>query len=324
MMKLLTKACDNDGRLSLLSDFLDADWTIAIADETNLSAFANAASDADAIVSMDWSWDFPLPKLKLLHLPGAGTDAIQFSNLPRTTTVCNVFGHDIGIAEYVMAGMLEMTLGLRSMDRAMREDRWSGSYLCGPRHGELFGQTVGIIGYGHIGFEVARRARAFGMRVIACSRNAKAPDEFTERIDNLAGLDQLLAEADFVVIALPLTDSTRGLFDAAAFAKMKRNAIVINVARGAIIDEDTLYQALQSRRIGGAVIDTWYHYPKQGEDSAKPASLPFNQLDNVIMTPHASAWTFNLTSRRCKGIAENLNRLARGEPLINVVGKGEL
>lgn len=322
-MRLLIKQCDNDGRLALVGPLLQPGWETVVADELDSVAFAIAVAQADAIISMDWLWDIDAPKLKLLHLPGAGTDEIQLAKLPTTTTICNVFGHDIGIAEYVMAGMLEITLGLRAMDQALRRDHWHGSYLCGPRHGELFGQTVGIVGYGRIGSEVARRARAFGMRVIACSRSAKLNNEFAERVDDMTQFDRLLQEADFVVVAAPLSDSTRGLFNGAAFAHMKSNAIIINVARGAIIEEAALFDALKSKRIAGAVIDTWYYYPKQGEDHRKPSYLPFRELDNVLMTPHASAWTTSLMARRCQGIAENLNRLARGEPLINIVRQGQ-
>ena len=321
-MKLVIKKSDDDGRLALLERYLDTDWRIAIVDEYVDSAFANALLDADAIISMDWHWSFSAPRLKLMQLPGAGTDGIEFDQVPATATVCNVYGHDIGIAEYVMAGILELTIGLRAMDRALRQDRWTGSYVCGPRHGELFGQTLGIVGYGRIGREVARRARAFGMRVIACSRTAKVNDEFAERIDAMDRFDRLLGEADFIVVAAPLTNATQGLVDEAAFAKMKPSAVIVNVARGAIIDEAALYGALKIKRIAGAVIDTWYHYPKQGEDHRKPASLPFRELDNIIMTPHASGWTNNLTARRCQSIADNLNRLARGEALINVVKQG--
>jgi phosphoglycerate dehydrogenase-like enzyme len=105
---------------------------------------------------------------------------------------------------------------------------------------------------------------------------------------------------------------------------MKSSAVIVNIARGAIIDERALFDALKSKRIAGGLIDTWYHYPKQGEDHHRPATLPFHELENLIMTPHASGWTVNLTARRCRDIAENLNRLARGEPLNNVVKQGLL
>lgn len=108
----------------------------------------------------------------------------------------------------------------------------------------------------------------------------------------------------------------------AAFFKMKTNAVIVNVASGAIIEEAALYAALKSKRIAGAVIDTWYYCPKQGEDHRTPSKLPFRELDKLIMTPHASAWTNNLTPRRCQAIADSLNRRARGELLINVVKQG--
>ena len=216
-----------------------------------------------------------------------------------------------------MAGMLEMTLGLREWTALL--ERWTGSYLCGPRHGELFGQTLGLVGYGHIGHEVARRARAFGMIVTRARQNQTTNSPNASTICR-----SLMTLALRILSSLPrrLSDSTCGLFNGSAFAKMKSNAVIVNVARGAIIDETALFSALKSKRIAGAVIDTWYHYPKQGEDSGRPGKLPFHELENIIMTPHASAWTSNLMARRCRGIADNLNRLARGEPLNNIVKKG--
>jgi phosphoglycerate dehydrogenase-like enzyme len=318
-MKLLIKQEDNDGRLALLERNLTTAWRIKIVDHRDGKTFAAALLDADAMISMDWQWSLPAPQLKLLQLPGAGTDGIAFDKVPAGASVCNVFEHEIGISEYIMAGILEFAIGLRAMNAALRENRWTGSYLCGPRHDELFGQTIGIIGYGHIGREVARRARAFGMRVIACSRRAAANDEFAERVDTMEHLHDMLGAADFVIVTVPLSASTQGLIEQRAFAAMKSNAVIVNVARGAVIDEAALYYALKEKRIAGAVIDTWYHYPRQGEDHHAPATLPFNELDNIIMTPHASGWTHNLTARRCQGMAENLNRLARGEPFINLV-----
>jgi phosphoglycerate dehydrogenase-like enzyme len=202
-MKLVIKKTDNDGRLAPIDRYLNTDWRTDVVDEYDDTAFAQALTDADAVISMDWHWSSPAPKLKLLHLPGAGTDGIKFDQVPLSASVCNVYGHDIGIAEYVIAGMLELTIGLRGMDKALRQNRWTGSWVCGPRHGELFGQTLGIIGYGRIGRAVASRAKAFGMRVIACSRTAKNNDEFAERVETMDRLDGLLAEADFVVIAAP-------------------------------------------------------------------------------------------------------------------------
>ena len=319
-MKLLIKEIDNDGRLRFIAQFLDTPWDIEVVNPEDLGAFESALRDADAMISMNWSWDLAATAhLKLLHLPGAGTDAIDFEKLPVTVSVCNCFEHEIGIAEFVLGAMLEWTIGIRTMDRRLRQADWTGSYLCGPVHGELFGKTVGIVGFGRIGKEIARRAHSFGMRVLACTRTPGS-DAMAERIDDVEGLHAMLEQSDFVVITAPLTEQTRNMFDARAFAAMRSNAVLINVSRGMLIDETALYDALSERRIGGAVIDVWYHYPAQGQSQGpRPCKLPFETLDNVLMTPHASAWTDGLLPRRNRAIATNLNRLARGEPLINVV-----
>ena len=318
-MRLLIKHVDNDGRLGLLPQFLDTPWNIEVVDVDDAVSFERALHRADAMVSMNWQWQVSAANLKLLQLPGAGTDQIDFSFVPAKTTVCNCFEHEIGIAEYVLGAMLEWSIGIRRLDAQLRAGSWEGSYLLGPRHGELFGKTIGIIGYGHIGREVARRARAFGMRVVCCTRTPR-PDDL---VDDLLGMDRLhdlLRVSDFVLVAVPLTDTTRGLLDGAALTAMRKSAVLINVARGAIVDEQALFAALEERRIAGAILDVWYRYPPDRRPQATmPSAFPFHELDNVVMTPHASGWTDGLLARRNRAMATNLNRLARGEPLVNVV-----
>lgn len=319
-LKLVIKKIDSDGRLSMVPTFLDTAWDIVVADSDNLDAFERALDGADALISMSWNGRVPqAASLRLLQIPGAGTDAIDFSLLSPRTAVCNCFEHEIGIAEYVLGAMLEWVIGLRRLDAALRAGDWAGSYLCGPRHGELHGKTLLTLGYGRIAREAAARALAFGMRVRACSRTARDSEPLVGRVAGMDELRQHLESADFVLVTLPLDDSTRGLIDARAFACMKDSAVIINVSRGAVIDEQALYDALAQRRIGGAIIDVWYGYPPQGQRHAEPSRLPFHALDNILMTPHASAWTDGLLPRRNRAVADNLNRLARGEPLVNVV-----
>jgi phosphoglycerate dehydrogenase-like enzyme len=320
-MQLLIKKIDDDGRLSLIPQFLDTEWDIQVVDTEDLPAFDRALAHADAMVSMSWKWELrQASNLKLLQLPGAGTDEIDFARVPPETAICNCYEHEIGIAEYVLGAMLEWTVAARRMDSQFRQGSWAGSYLCGPRHGELFGKTLGIVGYGRIGREVAKRAKPFGMRVVACTRSPRPDAAFADRVDSMERFGDLLAEADFIAVTAPLNEQTRGLFDRRAFASMRRSAVIINVARGAIIDEHDLYHALAERRIGGAIIDVWYRYPPQGQPQGpRPSVFPFHELDNVLMTPHASAWTDGLLPRRNRAVATNLNRLARGEALLNVV-----
>jgi phosphoglycerate dehydrogenase-like enzyme len=320
-LRLLIKKIDADGRLSLLPQYLETPWEFEIVDPGDHAGFSRSLERADAMVSMSWKWDAPAAQhLRLLQLPGAGTDEIDFQRLGNRTTVCNCYEHEIGIAEYVLASMLAWTVPIQRMDRDLRHGRWAGSYLCGPQHGELFDKTVGVIGYGHIGQEVARRAKAFGMRVLCCTRTPRKPDGYADRIDDMAHFVQMLGESDFVVITTPLTERTRGLFDRHAFSAMRPTSVLINVARAAIADEAELFSALKEGRIGGAVLDVWYRYPEQGQvDGPSPSAFPFRELDNVIMTPHGSAWTEGLIKRRNRVIAGNLDRLARGEALVNVV-----
>jgi phosphoglycerate dehydrogenase-like enzyme len=319
-LRLLIKKVDDDGRLSLIPDYLETDWKIDVANHEDRNELARKLADSDAMISMNWPGDMPpAPKLKLLHLPGAGTDDIAFEAVPARAAVCNVFEHEIGIAEYVMSAMLQWVIGIPRMDAALRRGEWYGSHLSGPRHGELYAQTLGIVGYGRIGREVATRARAFGMSVLACSRTPGSGDGMVPQIEPMGKLDDLLAKVDFLLLALPLDSSTAGLIGTQQLARMKSGAFIINVARGALIDEKALYEACRDHRIGGAAIDTWYRYPAQGQVRGEPSSLPFRDLDNIIMTPHGSGWTEGLLPRRCRLIARNLDRLARGEPLFNVV-----
>lgn len=322
-MQLVIKTIDNDGRLEPVGRFLTTPWTWTVADPLDATGFARALATADAMVSMNWAASFPpAPRLRLLQLPGAGTDDIDFASLPDAATVCNAFEHEIGIAEYVMAALLEWQIGIQRMNARMKQGQWWGSYLTGPQHGELYGRTLAIVGYGHIGRETARRAHAFGMRVVAASRTPGPGDGHCESVRSMAELHSVLAQADFVLCTLPLDERSRGAIDARAFAAMKTDAVLVNVGRGPTIDEQALFEACRDRRIGGAIIDTWYSYPGQASDASathRPSRFPFHELDNVVMTPHASAWTVALRDRRCRVIAGNLDRLARGEPLVNLV-----
>jgi phosphoglycerate dehydrogenase-like enzyme len=287
------------------------------------AAIAEAFAEADAIFTHHFDGGLPpTPRLKLLQVPGAGYDPIDLAALPACCTVCNVHGHETGIAEYVLLGMLEWTIGMAGMDRRLRRRDWTGNATKGPPlHGELAGTTLGIVGFGHIGREVAIRARAFGMRLGAITRTPR-PTDLVDWIVPMSELDARLSKCDFLLIACPLTPETRGLIDARRLALMKRSAVLINVARGDIVVEDALYAALKNKVIAGAVLDTWYVYPSAAAPDPYPSLLPFHELPNLIMTPHASGWTDKLLDRRWRVMAENLDRLANGQKLRNVVHSG--
>ncbi len=274
----------------------------------------------DVLVSLKFTRkDSPAPKFRLLHVPGAGLDGIDFQTLPDSAFVCNVFEHEIPIAEYVLCAMLESEIRFSSMHGAFSNAAWPDLYRSRVTHGELYGKTLGIIGFGRIGQEVAKRASAFGMCVIAANRSPIRSCENLQRSLSMTQLDTLLCDADYVVIACPYTQETRALINAARFKKMKKTSVLINVSRAEIVSQEDLFNALSSRQIAGAVLDVWYRYPATNDDQSPPADLPFDSLPNVFCTPHSSAWTTRLSERRYRFIGQNIQRLFIHETLQNIV-----
>ena len=259
-------------------------------------------------------------RLRLIHTPGAGTNWIDLPAVPPHVTVCNVFGHEVSIAEYVLMAILALNRDLLNMDARFRRADWSDRKVRAPA-GDVRGRTLGVIGLGHIGSEVARVGNALGMRVVGATRTPSPERAAALGLASLVRLDRLegvLGEADFVVLAIPLEAGTAGMIGERELGLMKRTASLINVARGEVVDEAALYAALSDGRIAGAAIDVWYRYP-EGDEAARPADQPFHELPNVIMTPHIAGWTAETFRHRWAAIDDNLRRLSRGEPLLNVV-----
>jgi phosphoglycerate dehydrogenase-like enzyme len=233
--------------------------------------------------------------------------------------VCNAYGHEAAIGEYVVMTMLAWTHRLLATEPAFRAGDWSMGLQPRPTHGELAGRSVLVVGAGRIGCAVAERAAALGCRVIGVNRTPRAaPPGFIE-LRPLGELDALLPAADFVVLACALDRDTRGLIDGRRLALLHGGAVLVNVARGPVVDEAALFAALAARRIGGAILDVWWRYPTAAEPGRPPSAHPFDSLDNVIMTPHYSGWTNGLFLRRSTQMADNLDRLAEGLPLRNVI-----
>lgn len=260
----------------------------------------------------------PFPPVRLLHVPGAGLDGIDFGSLAPDTAICNVFEHEIPIAEYVLSAMLEWEIRAAEMRRTFTPETWPDVYRDRVPHGEIYGKTLCVVGFGRIGRAIATRAKAFGMRILALDAYAGDLGPADEILPPQE-LDRLLPEVDYLVLACPLTEATTGLIGKAQLAAMKPTAVLINISRAEIADEASLFEALAQKTIGGACLDVWYRYPAGSSDRVEPSSFPFHTLENAVCTPHSSAWTRQLPQRRYAFIAENLNRLARGEPLRNVV-----
>lgn len=246
--------------------------------------------------------------LQWFHCSFVGVDHPIFRGIgERGVTVTNAPGLTaIPIAQYVLAMMLRHAKGLDQWAAAQNERAWRR-----VASDELTGRTVAIIGTGGIGTEVARLARAFGMRVLGMRRRPELP----ENVDALYPPEQLhdlLSEADYVVLACPLTKHTQGMMNAAALAAMKPTAYLINVARGPIVEETALLEALREGRIAGAALDVF-------DDEPLPSGSPLWDLPNVVVTPHNSGASPQTGERGAQLFIDNLRRFAAGEPLLNVV-----
>lgn len=279
--------------------------------------------DVDVLVTMGFTREMgqAAKRLKLVQVPGAGLDRIDRAALPHHASLANVYGHEVGIAEYVLGAMLTLTREFTRLDAALRQGTWESQWAVGTARPEpwpeLAGRTLGILGYGRIGQALARRARAFDMQVLAIRRDTTQPDPHA-LVRGPGSLADVLGRADFLAVTLPLSPETRGLLGEGELAGMKPTAVVINVSRAEVLDEDALYQALAERKIAAAALDVWYRYPS-APGPTPPARRPFHELPNVLMTPHVSGWTDGMMDARAKLIAENVERTARGEPPLNLI-----
>jgi phosphoglycerate dehydrogenase-like enzyme len=295
---------------------------VTVADE---SGIVSRLPGVDVLVTMAFTQDMgtAATSLKLVQVPGAGLDRVDVAALPAGAWLANADGHETGIAEYVLGAMLTLTRELGRLDAALRDGTWLSQWAVGtpppPLWPELAGKTLGIVGYGRIGQRLARRARAFDMQILAIRRDvAQSAEDDLDRLGGLEILDEVLERSDHLVLTLPLTPATRGLIGEAQLRAMKRTAVLVNVSRADIVDEPALYQALAEQRLAGAALDVWYRYPTDASPTL-PARQPFHELPNVLMTPHVSGWTEGMMHARAQLIADNIARVARGEPPLNQI-----
>jgi phosphoglycerate dehydrogenase-like enzyme len=295
---------------------------VVTGDETAILAHL---ADVDVLVSMGLTAALAqaAPRLKLVQVPGAGLDRIDRAQLRPGLVLANAYGHDAGIAEYIIGCMIALSRSFSHLDQKLRAGQWASQWAIGtpapPLWPELGGKTLGILGFGHIGDALARRARALDMNVCAIRRRPRRDvPEGVSFIGGIERLEELLACCDHLAVTLSLSPETRGLLDARRLAMMKRSAFLINVARAEIVDEQALYDALAGGGLAGAALDVWYRYPTS-VDATLPSSLPFHRLDNVILTPHVSGWTEGMLEARASLIAENVARIARGSTPLNAI-----
>lgn len=268
------------------------------------------------------------PNLKLMLQPWVGTDWVDANALPKGLIFCNATGHAAPMAEFVFNAMLEHKIGLSKLDKAIREGDWFRSGRNRDPNsvrGDLIGSHVGILGYGEIAQAVAHRAVAFGMSVSAVARSEReqtpAPLSW---IGTRKDLERLCQDSDFLVITCDLNEETENMINAELFDIMRPHCFLVNVARGEVIEEQALFNALKENKIAGASIDTWYRYPKDIQnpepdpDRGGPfcgSEYDFYSLNNVLLSPHSAAHTRGADRGRYNCITQSIAEYAADQPI---------
>jgi phosphoglycerate dehydrogenase-like enzyme len=305
----------------LARSVLPLGFELTVAQSTHLAALLPQLREVDFLVVATTRVDEAVvraaPRLRLVQAQGVGYDNIDVAACRRAGVPVAITpeGTSVGVAEHVVLLALALLKKLCVLDRAVRAGSWpvwqyrSSSY-------ELAGKTMGIVGLGRIGRELASRANAFRMTVVYYDqRRIVAKEEGCLHVSHRS-LRTLLAESDIVSLHLPLTPETKGLVDASFLASMKQTAILINTARGALVDENALVNALDGKVIAGAGLDVL---------SDEPPDLTNRLLlmENVIITPHVAAGTRDAFLTKLRTIFANMQRVADGQPPQSLVALSE-
>ena len=267
-----------------------------------------------AMTEIDRSVIEAAPRLKLIQQFGVGVENVDIECATQHGVyVANVPAENaVSVAEHALFLMLALAKNYKASTRIFRE----GKIGQPPSH-EIFGKTLAIVGLGASGRELAKRAMALGMRVLAIKKkpNPRIVEELgLEFLGGPGDLDLILRKADYVSIHVPLTPETVGMIGPKQLEKMKRAAYIINVARGPIINEEALYEALKVGRIAGAGLDVFWREPPDPDN-------PLFRLENVITTPHIAGVSFEAYDRVAKVVAKNIESLARGEQPLNLINR---
>jgi phosphoglycerate dehydrogenase-like enzyme len=257
-------------------------------------------------------------KLTWIHSPAAAVHQLMYPELISSSVMLTNARevHGPVVAEHAITLVLALAKRLpRAMQYQIRKE-WAQQKLWDetPRPREVADATVLVVGMGSIGREFTARAQALGMRVIAVRGNPKKGTGGANAVYSLEQLDQILPQADFVVLCVPVTPATAGIINQARLEKMNADAYLINVGRGSLVHEAALIQALRDRRIGGAALDVFAHEPL-------PPESPLWSLDNLLITPHTAGVTERLWDRHYKLLSENLTRFLAGQRLLYEVDK---
>lgn len=256
-------------------------------------------------------------KLKLFQIPFAGVDQLDLSLYKdrKDIFICNVHTNRTAVAEHAFALMLALAKNIVTNDRDLRLGRWHGFSSKEPTI-QLQGKSLGIIGLGSIGWEIAKIGYALGMKIFALKREIKEKDLEKKKILEFLGankdLEKVIKESDFIIITVPLTQKTKGLIGKKEL-KLMQGKYLVNISRGAVIDEEALFKSLEEHYLSGAAIDTWYQYPTNEQKEILPSQYNFHKLENVVMSPHTAGYSDRALEENIKSVFDNIVRIYYGE-----------
>jgi D-3-phosphoglycerate dehydrogenase len=296
-----------------LQPVLQAQCDVVVAPDASPATLARLVADADGLIVRN---KLPpdlfdhAPRLRAVVRHGVGLDLIPVeAATTRGIPVANLPGSNTtAVVEYVIAAMLQLRRNLAQLDARLRADGWAAARPLADAGTELRGGTLGIVGVGAVGTRVAAVAAALGMDVLGLTRRPEALPAGVFAADKAT----LFATADVVVLACPLNDATRGLVDAATLATMKPDALLVNVARAAVVDTAALLAALVAGRLGGAALDVHDRQPLTADD-------PVFSTPRLLLTPHVAGITATSLLGMSRGAVETMLALLRGEHPPNVV-----
>lgn len=256
-------------------------------------------------------------KLKLVQIPFAGVDKLDFSvykNYP-DIFICNIHANKNAVAEHAFALILALAKNIVVNDRDLRLGRWHG-FPNKKTTVQLQGKSLGIVGLGSIGWEIAKVGHTLGMKVFALKRKIEERDLEKKNILEFLGekkdLEKVIKESNFIVVAVPLTKETKGLIGKKEL-KLMKGKYLINISRGVVINEEALLKSLKEGILAGAAIDTWYQYPTSEQREILPSKYDFHKLDNVVMSPHTAGYTDRALEENIKSVFDNIVKIYYGE-----------
>ncbi len=297
-------------------------YEIVVPVEFTETAIKAEARDADVLLGPYVTKDIlkSAEKLQLIQVPWTGMDTFDFSAVEDFKgTVCNTHSNADSVAELGVTLVLDLLKKVSYHDRKMRDGDWNRNQKpLDLKSRMLSKQTVCMMGCGNIGYRIAKLMVAFGANVIAVDDHVNN----NEVVSKVYGQDKYadaLAEADIAVSTLPLTDTTRGMINSKMIGAAKDGILFVNMSRADVFDEDDLYSALLSGKVGGFASDVWWNAPKRGESESYPSTHnEFWRMDNVIMSPHRAGFIEN-SLPHLDGAIENIINYIRGKPLTSIV-----